>query len=165
LESSRTTKLLFALIAFFVEAALQVSGYTNRSVATLLLGIAGILFLLWVWDAIRAVRAWLVIRKSTAWAARDRLELFDIARLASNKPLDALFEEPQRSVHRRLKDAVDDGKLNISNMRGTAPNILSVVRREDLRAYAQACQDEELLAFLRRWDALNPPAMNLVLAD
>jgi len=81
--------------------------------------------------------------------AHSRLELFDIARLASNQPLNALFEEPQRSVHRRLKDAVEDGRLNVSNMRGTAPNILSVVRRKDLRAYAQVCQYDELLAFLR----------------
>jgi hypothetical protein len=59
-----------------------------------------------------------------------------------------------------LKDAVEDGKLKVGDMRGTAPDILSVVRREDLRAYAQACQDEGLLAFLRRWDILNPPAKN-----
>ena len=78
--------------------------------------------------------AWLVTRKSTAWAARDRLELFDIARLASDRPLNAPFEEPLRSVHRRLKDAVYDGKLEVIDMRGTAPNILSLVRREDLRA-------------------------------
>ena len=95
--------------------------------------------------------------KNTAWAARDRLELFDIACLVSNQPLKAPFGEPQRSVHRRLKDAVYDGQLEVMEMRGTAPNILSLVKREDLRAYAQAYGDTELLAFVGKWDSLNPP--------
>jgi hypothetical protein len=70
---SNTTKLLGALIAFVLEAALQVSGYSNPTVAMLLVGIAGVLFVFWLWDEIRALRAWRVARKSTAWAARDRL--------------------------------------------------------------------------------------------
>jgi hypothetical protein len=123
-----STKLLGALIAFFLEVALQVSDYANRTVAAVLFGIAGVLSVYWLWDEIRALRAWRVARKSTAWAARDRLELFDIARLVSDQPLNAAFEEPQRSVHRRLKDAVYDGKLEVMEMRGTAPNFLSLVR-------------------------------------
>jgi len=134
-----------------------VSGYTNPVVAACLLFIAVVLFVFWLWDWSGEWWAQRVARKSTAWAARDQLELFEIARLASNRPLNALYEEPQRSVHRYLKDAVDDGELQVSDMCGTGPNILSVVRREDLRSYAEVHQDALLLAFLRRWDELNPP--------
>jgi hypothetical protein len=44
LDRSNTTKLLGALIAFVLEAALQVSGYSNPTVAAVLFGIAGVLF-------------------------------------------------------------------------------------------------------------------------
>ena len=95
-------------------------------------------------------------KSAAAWAMRDRIELYDLACLLAHQPLQSGFEEPQRSYHRRLKDAVGDGKLAVAQMRGTEPNTRTLVMRDDLRILAKACKDEELLVFLKKWDSLNP---------
>ena len=68
------------------------------------------------------------------------------------------FEEPQRSYHRRMKDAIGDGKLVALEMRGTEPNEKTLVSRDGLRAYAEGEPWPELWNFMREWDRVNPPS-------
>jgi hypothetical protein len=56
-----------------------------------------------------------------------------------------------------LKDAAEDGQLQVARLRGREPNAKTLVTREQLRAYAVGAAEKELLGVLMKWDALNPP--------
>ena len=125
--------------------------------SALLLGALG-LALYWLIDFLRYAQIKRQAAKSTAWADRDRIELFDVACRMAHKTPPAPFEEPQRSYHRRLKDAIEDGKLAWLDLRGTEPSDKTLVSREALRAYAEGEPWPELWAFMREWDRVNPPS-------
>jgi hypothetical protein len=70
-------------------------------------------------------------------------------------PPTAPFDEPERSYHRRLKDAVRDGELKVLEMRGSEPNDKTLVTRDTLRAYAIYTEWPELLELLIEWERLD----------
>jgi hypothetical protein len=113
----------------------------------------GIALLIWL--------AWhLVHVKRDVWAERDQLELSAIANLSVGKSVGTSIKtEPQLSRHRFLKDAVMSGALKTVNMRGSNPNVMTIVTREDLRAYAKTTNRADLLGVLAKWDKLNPPVL------
>jgi hypothetical protein len=130
--------------------------------AALLIGqIALQLIAFWLIDGIKN---FLARRKSlwnTAWAKRDRIEVYDAACRMAHKPATAPFEEPQRSYHRRLKDAITDSELGVLEMRGDAPNEKTLVTRDALRDFAKRARWPELSELLREWDKLNPPKQEI----
>jgi hypothetical protein len=116
----------------------------------------------WLYDAIRNVVAKRSSGRNSSWANRDRTELYDAAcRMAHEPPSAPFSEEPQRTYHRRLKDAIDDGNLAVLDMRGLTPNEKTLVTRGALRAYAKTSRWSELREFLREWDRLNPPKLEV----
>jgi hypothetical protein len=117
---------------------------------------AGVLFLPALLEWFRGLWVKRASDKSAAWAKRDRIELLPLACLMSKKPTNCPWgEEPQTSTHRRLKDAVEAGELQVEKLRGHEPNARTLVTREQLRAYGVRSADKELLAVLMKWDALN----------
>jgi hypothetical protein len=103
-------ELIGATILGSIGAGLQLLGYTNSLLGSALWGFAAVLVLVWIIDWIARWLSRQRVHKGTAWAARDRLELFDIACLISDKPLGSPWQEPQRSRHKWLKDAVRERK-------------------------------------------------------
>jgi hypothetical protein len=148
---------MFAGVGFAgLDAALQLSGFTSRAWAIALLIAAGVLFLPALLEWFRGLWVKRASDKSAAWAKRDRIELLPLACLMSKKPTNCPWgEEPQTSTHRRLKDAVEAGELQVEKLRGHEPNARTLVTREQLRAYGVRSADKELLAVLMKWDALN----------
>ena len=122
----------------------------------LLVVAAAILVVFWLIDDIKNFLARTRNRRSTAWARRDRIELYDAACRMAHKPPTAPFEEPQRSYHHRLKDAITDGELDVLEMRGAVPNEKTLITRAALRAYAKRAKWRELSELLREWNRLNP---------
>jgi len=150
--------VLGGVVLAALDAALQLSGFTSPVWAIGVLIAAGILFLPIVVEWVRGRWVKRASDKSAAWAKRDRVELLTLACLMSNKPANCPWgEEPQTSTHRRLKDAVEDGQLQVARLRGREPNAKTLVTREQLRAYAVGAADKEVLGVLMKWDALNPP--------
>ena len=151
-------KLAGAAALTVASLGLQLSGWQNTWVASFLLGAALILFVYWLSGVTRTILTKRSSARSIAWADRDRIELYDAACRMARKPLNAPFsEEPQRSYHRRLKDAIDDGKLDVLDMRGPKPNEKTLVTRNALRAYAKKSRWPELRELSREWDEHNPP--------
>jgi hypothetical protein len=92
------------------------------------------------------------------WAERQELELSAIACLSVGKSIDQPYDvEPQLSRHRLLKDAVRSGSLKFVDMAGEKPNVHTLVSRENLRAYAIATNNSDLLDVVAKWDRINPP--------
>jgi hypothetical protein len=97
-------------------------------------------------------------RHRNVWAEREQLELAAIACLSVGKSIDEPYDnEPQLSRHRKLKDAVRSGDLDVLDMQGDKPNVQTIISREALRAFAAATEHADLLSLLRKWDKLNPP--------
>src|SRR5262245_21110498 len=70
-------------------------------------------FFAWGLLAVHMFTKWASAR-STAWAERDCIELWDAACRMAGKPRDVPFEQdPQCSYHRRLKEAITKGKLAV----------------------------------------------------
>jgi hypothetical protein len=149
--------VLGGVVLAALGAALQLS-FTSPVWAIGVLIAAGVLFLPIMVEWVRDRWVKRASDKSTAWAKRDRIELLTLACLMSNKPPNCPWgDEPQTSTHRRLKDAVEDGQLQVERLRGREPNAKTLVTRKQLRAYGVGAADKELLGVLMKWDALNPP--------
>ena len=128
---------------------------TPELAQTAFIFIAVAMGLLLLWPLLS--RPW---RRQT-WAERDQLELSAIANLSVGKSADDKYDdEPQLSRHRWLKDAVTKGELQIIDMVGEKPNVMTRVSREALRAFALGSKHTDLIKFLGRWDRLNPPIKN-----
>jgi hypothetical protein len=154
---SQTAKLAGLAALTLLQIAAGFGGWQNTSLASILLVAAIFLFVYWLIDGVRNLLGKRASARSTAWADRDRIELYDAACRMAHKPPTVPFEEPQRSYHRRLKDAITDDELDVLEMRGTVPNEKTLVSRDALRAYAKRARWPELSELLREWDRLNPP--------
>jgi hypothetical protein len=158
---SQMAKLAGTAALLIGQIALELSGYQNTWLSGFLVFAAAVLFAFWVIDGIKNFLARRKSVRSTAWAKRDRIELYDLACRMAHKPQMAPFkDEPQRSYHKRLKDAVDDGNLVVLDMRGPKPNEKTLVTRDALRAYAKKERWPELTELLLVWDQHNPPKLD-----
>jgi hypothetical protein len=131
-------------------------------VSTFFLVAAFLLAAYWLVDVIRNMLTQRASERSTAWADRDCIELWDAACLMAGKPPNASFEqEPQRTYHRRLKDAINKGQLVVLEMRDPhmKPNMKTLVTRKALQVYAKTARWPKLRELLRQWDKLNPPQL------
>jgi len=145
-----------------VGFSLDLAGYQDTRLASALLIAALLLFVYWLIDAFRYLLNKRSSARSAAWANRDRIELYDAACRMAGKPPNAPFsQEPQRSYHRRLKDAINDGDLVVLDMRGREPNEKTLVTRDALRVYARRARWPELSELLREWDRLNLPTLEV----
>src|SRR5262245_58654051 len=152
---SQWAKLGGAAALLLGQVALQLGGYQNTWLSSILIFAATFLGVYWLADVLKHLLAKRASARSTACADRDRIELYDVACRMAGKPPSAPFsEEPQRSYHRRLKDAINDGQLIVLDMRGPKPTEKTLVTRDALRAYAKTARWPELRALLRAWDRL-----------
>jgi hypothetical protein len=87
------------------------------------------------------------------WLDRDRLELYAVACLALEiEPTMPGPSGPILAVHRRLKDAAEDGHLKVSPGKEATVDIWSKVTPPDLRAFAEKKKDGLLLPLCERWE-------------
>jgi hypothetical protein len=96
-------------------------------------------------------------RHQFTWAERDQLELSAIACLSVGKTIDQPYDvEPQLSRLRLLTDAIRSGALRYTELGGERPNAHTIVSRDQLREFAKATNNSDLLTLVRQWEKLNP---------
>jgi len=165
-------RLLINIAASIAAAAFAALGYSDRAAQFMIAGYEE-----WVSPtSVRAVAAllsaallifiaapWLLsLRKRETWAERDQLELAAIACLSVGKSADEPYDtEPQLSRHRALKDAVRSGALKTVDLQGEKPNVHTLVSRADLRTFAAASNNRDLLRLIQKWDRLNPSKVDV----
>jgi hypothetical protein len=132
---SQWAKLGGAAALLLGQVALQLGGYQNTWLSSILIFAATFLGVYWLADVLKHFLAKRESARSAAWAYRDRIELYDATCRMAHKPPGAPFsEEPQRSYHRRLKDAINDGDLVVFEMRGPEPRDITLITRDALRS-------------------------------
>jgi hypothetical protein len=97
----------------------------------------------------------------TQWAEHDQIPLLVMTCIISDRPFRPPFfwdeDSPWANLYRRLKNAFKEGRLKGRVSKGRA-QVAILITREDLRSFATNTNDDALLAFLKRWDELNPPS-------
>jgi hypothetical protein len=163
-----TVSLFAKIAAGVVVAVLAALGYFNVAGAYLIAWAANVTpetarIVFWA-IAAALVAGFLILpailgpRRRDLWAERDQLELSAIACLSVGKTADQPYDvEPQLSRHRLLKDAIRNGSLKFVDIAGDKPNVHTLVSRENLRAYATATSNSDLLDVVAKWDRINPP--------
>lgn len=96
-----------------------------------------------------------------SWYERDRLELYVLACLSSNRrPTLPILKEPELARHRYLKDAVSSGNLLVTTENGKA-NVFSTTTLDDFESFAEEKKHTDFIKIAKQWRALHPRNITL----